>query len=117
MLKRSLFLLLVLFQGNAVGETVVLDLQQAVDRALAVDPRITEKERKVDYARAQLREARNADGWRVGMNTFLGIAPKTRGGFFEKADGSIGIPPNAFDINGLAPWYYLSFSVIKPLHT
>lgn len=117
MSRLIFFLLLVLSQGNALGEVVVLDLQQAVDRALNVDPRITEKERNVDYARAQLREARSADGWRLDMNTFLGIAPKVRGGFFEEEDGSIGIPSDAFDVDGLSPWYYLSLSAIKPLHT
>ena len=112
-----LVLLLLCIPLSVAAETVVLDLPQAVERAMSVDPRILEKERRVDYARAQLREARSADGWRFGMNTFLGVAPRTRGGFFEKDDGSIGVPANAFDINGLAPWYYLDMSIIKPLHT
>ncbi|VAX02230.1 hypothetical protein MNBD_GAMMA20-1380, partial [hydrothermal vent metagenome] len=107
--RLSLFLLIALLplsQGQA--ETVVLDFQQAVDRALEVDPRITEKERHVDLARAQLREVRGADGWSLNMNTFLGFAPKVRGGVFEttNADGtkSIGVAADAFDIDGLSPW-------------
>jgi len=114
-----LLVLLPLSQGQA--ETVVLDLQQAVDRALEVDPRITEKERYVDLARAQLREVRGASDWALDMNTFLGFAPKVRGGIFEttNTDGtkSIGVPSDAFDINGLSPWYYLDIALIKPLHT
>jgi len=120
--RLALFLLLVLLplsQGQA--ETVVLDLQQAVDRALQVDPRITEKERHVDLARARLREVRGADGWSLNMNTFLGFAPKVRGGVFEttNTDGtkSIGVASDAFDINGLSPWYYLEMRLVKPLHT
>ncbi|MCF6211408.1 MAG: TolC family protein [Gammaproteobacteria bacterium] len=120
--RLSLFLLIALLplsQGQA--ETVVLDLQQAVDRALEVDPRITEKERHVDLARAQLREVRGADGWSLYMNTFLGFAPKVRGGVFEttNADGkkSIGLASDAFDIDGLSPWYYLEMRLVKPLHT
>ncbi|HHH48495.1 MAG TPA: TolC family protein [Gammaproteobacteria bacterium] len=120
--RLTLLLLLVLLPlPRAQAETVVLDLQQAVDRALAVDPRIAEKEYHVDRARAQLREVRGAGGWALDLNTFLGFAPKVRGGIFEttNTDGtkSIGIPSDAFDINGLSPWYYLEARLIKPLHT
>ncbi len=122
MIRLPLLLLIVLLplsQGRA--ETVVLDLQQVVDRALELDPRITEKERYVDLARARLREVRGAAGWSLNMNTFLGIAPRVRGGVFEttKADGtkSIGIASDAFDISGLSQWYFLQMRLIKPLHT
>lgn len=120
--RLTLLLLLALLPlSRGQAETVVLDLQQAVDRALQVDPRITEKERHVDRARAQLREVRGAGDWALDLNTFLGFAPKVRGGIFETTnmDGtkSIGIPSDAFDINGLSPWYYLEATLIKPLHT
>ena len=121
MRRGASFLLLLALGGVAHGETVVMDLEQAVERAVAVDPRITEKERKVDLARAQLREVRGAEGWNFDMNTFLGIAPTVRGGFFETTNDngtkSLGIPSDAFDINGLSPWYYLDIKLTKPLHT
>ena len=116
-----LSLLLFLAPTGGRAETVVLDLDQAVERAVAVDPRIIEKERKVDLARAQLREVRGASDWNFDMNTFVGFAPTVKGGIFEVSnpDGtkSLGVPSNAFDINGLSPWYYLDIKLIKPLHT
>ncbi|MEE8378881.1 MAG: TolC family protein [Gammaproteobacteria bacterium] len=105
---------------QAHAETVVLDLPQSIERAMSVDPRITEKEKLVDAARALLNEAQGADGWMFGVNSFVGLAPKLRGGFFETTDGSnkgVGIPDDAFDFNGISPWYFMDLSVIKPLHT
>ncbi len=106
---------------QAQAETVVLDLPQSIERAMNTDPRITEKEKLVDAARALLSEAQGADGWIFGVNSFVGLAPKLRGGFFETSGGSgeqgVGIPDNAFDFNGISPWYFVDFSLIKPLHT
>jgi outer membrane protein len=103
------------------AETIVLDLQQSVKRAMATDPRIVEKEKLVDKARGLLHEAQGAKDLMVGVNTFVGLAPKLRGGLFETTDKNgnkiIGVPDNAFDINGVTPWYYLDFSLIKPLYT
>jgi len=113
---------LALLSAAAGAEPLELDMAQALERALAVDPRITEKERYVDYARAQLREARGAGGWSFDVNTFVGLAPTVKGGIFESTDPNTGrriidVSADAFDINGLSPWYYLDFKVIKPLHT
>jgi outer membrane protein len=115
----SLCLLSVL--GTAQAETIVLDLPQAVDKALSRDPRITEKEHLVEAARGLLAEAQGADGWMFDVNAFVGLAPTVRGGFFETTDSegnkTVGVPNNAFDIDGLSPWYYTEFKVIKPLYT
>jgi outer membrane protein TolC len=106
---------------QAQAETVVLDLPQSIERAINTDPRIAEKEKLVDAARALLDEAQGADGWLFGVNSFIGLAPKLRGGFFETTDAGgekvVGIPDDAFDFNGISPWYYVDFSLIKPLHT
>lgn len=114
-------LLLLASISLAQAETVVLNLQQSIEKALVVDPRITEKEKLVNAARALKDEAEGANGWLYGLNTFVGIAPKLRGGLFETTDSqgnkNVGIPDDAFDINGLTPWYYADFSVIKPLST
>jgi outer membrane protein TolC len=107
--------------AQAQAETVVLDLPQSIERAINTDPRITEKEKLVEAARALLSEAQGADGWIFGVNSFIGMAPKLRGGFFETTDinnnKSVGIPDDAFDFNGISPWYYIDFSFIKPLNT
>ncbi len=107
--------------AQAQAETIVLDLPQSIERAMNTDPRITEKEKLVDAARALLSEAQGADGWIFGVNSFIGMAPKLRGGFFETTGSSgeqgVGIPDDAFDFNGVTPWYFVDFSLIKPLHT
>lgn len=103
------------------AETIKLNLPQSIERALATDPRITEKEKLVDAARALKDEAQGAKGWIYGLNSFVGFAPTLRGGLFETTDSGgkkgVGIPNDAFDIEGLTPWYYVDFSLIKPLHT
>ncbi len=103
------------------AETVVLDLPQAISRALATDPLVIEKQQLVQAARSQLREARGAKDWIFDVNGFVGLAPTVRGGLFETTDASgtrsVGIPRNAFDIDGLSPWYVVEFGAIKPLHT
>lgn len=119
-----LFIFLLCFScvlATAQAETVTLDVVQSVERALKSDPRIEEKEKLVEAARNLLAEARGADDWLFDVNTFIGFAPTLRGGLFETTDSnnntSVGIPDNAFDIDGLSPWYYVDFSFIKPLHT
>jgi len=111
--------LLAVSTGQA--ETVVLDLPQSIERALKTDARIDEKEKLVEAARGLLAEARGADDWLFNVNSFVGFAPTLRGGLFETTDDTgkrtVGIPDNAFDIDGLSPWYYVDFSFIKPLHT
>lgn len=107
--------------GSVQAETLSLDLPQSIERALKTDARIDEKEKLVEAARALLAEARGADDWLFSVNSFVGFAPTLRGGLFETTDGTgkktVGIPDNAFDIDGLSPWYFVDFSFIKPLHT
>jgi len=107
--------------GTAQAETVMLDLPQSIERALKTDARIDEKEKLVEAARGLLAEARGGDDWMFNVNSFVGFAPSLRGGLFETTDSSgkqsVGIPDNAFDIDGLSPWYFVDFSFIKPLHT
>jgi outer membrane protein TolC len=107
--------------GPAQAETVLLDLPQSIERALKTDTRIDEKQKLVEAARYLLAEARGADDWLFNINSFVGFAPTLRGGLFETTDDTgkkaVGIPDNAFDIDGLSPWYYVDFSFIKPLHT
>jgi len=121
-MRLLIFTIILMFAlDTAQAETVVLDLPQSIERALKTDARISEKEKLVEAARGLLAEARGADDWLFSVNSFVGFAPTVRGGLFETTDSSgkrsVGIPDNAFDINGLSPWYYVDFSFIKPLHT
>lgn len=116
---KQLFLVtgLYLLLGVAQAETVVLDLPQAIERAMQSDPRITEKEKLTDAARALLQEAEGAKDWIFDVNTFVGLAPTVRGGITTDGSGNVVIPSNATDVKGVSPWYRLELAVIKPLHT
>jgi outer membrane protein TolC len=123
MLRIRLFLATVLaFTANmAAADTVTLDLQQTIDRALANDARISEKRAQVDVARGLLNEAQNSDALRFDANSFLGLAPRLRGGLFDGVDANgesfVGVPDDAYDLVGVTPWVYLQFNIIKPLYT
>lgn len=101
----------------AAGE--VLSLDQAIDRALKYDARVREQEHLVEAARGLQKEAEDATDSIFDVNFFVGLAPKTRGDAFEEyQEGeSPQIRKDIFDIKGIAPWYNLEFTVIKPLWT
>jgi len=99
----------------------LLTLEQAIEKALNSDPRISEQRAMVKHAEAQLAEAENGNGLVVSANTFLGISPGLTGGLFDGSCGS-GVECKSrndrFDLaEGLSPWYYLQYSFIKPLAT
>ena len=66
----------------APASAVTLDLEEAVERALQTDPRISEREHLVDAARGLLQEALGSDDVFLDVNTFLAVAPGTDDGFF-----------------------------------
>jgi outer membrane protein TolC len=103
--------------GSAQAGTVVLDLPQSIERALHSDPRITEKEKLAEAARALLQEAEGAEDWIFDVNTLVGLAPTVKGGLTTDADGNMVIPDDALEMDGVSPWYYLEMAVIKPLYT
>lgn len=100
---------------RAAAEEFTYNYQQAVERALALDPRITEREKLVDVARGLLDEAKDSASWMYDFNAFLGIAPSIRGGFFEGPDGRF--DPDSLDFEGVGPWYNLDFTVVRPIYT
>ena len=106
---------LTLLVNHAVAEDFTFNYDQAVERALSLDPRISEREKLVDVARGMLDEAKNSASWVYDFNAFLGVAPSIRGGFFEGQDGRF--DPDSLDFEGIGPWYNLDFSVLRPLHT
>jgi len=94
---------------------VTLSLDDAVERALATDPRIEERQRLVDAARALLQEAEGSDDLIFDVNAFIGLTTKIDGGFFA-ADGTTP-RSDKYEYNGLTTWSSVSFSIIKPLYT
>ena len=99
------------------AEPVIMNLEQAVVKAFNSDPRISEKERLVEVARGLLEEAEGAESWIFDVNTFLGLSPDVKGGIFEDVDGNINIDADAFDFNGVSPWYSLTFEIVYPFNT
>jgi outer membrane protein len=106
---------LCLLAGNAAAENYTFNYEQAVERALALDPRISEREKLVDVARGLLTEAKEGDSWIYDFNAFLAVAPSIRGGFFEGPDGRF--DPNSLDFEGIGPWYNLDFTIVRPIYT
>jgi len=111
-------LLCVAWFSSPRADTVTLD--QAVDRALAHDPRIEEVTHLVDAARALVDEAKGHEGWSFDVNAFLGLVPSVSGGFFEGGGctpGNCNVRSDRYDANSLSLWSNVSLSVIKPLYT
>lgn len=100
---------------NASAEDYTFNYEQAVERALALDPRISEREKLVDVARGLLEEAKGSNSWIYDFNAFLAVAPSIRGGFFEGPNGRF--DTNSLDFEGVGPWYNLVFSIVRPLYT
>ena len=98
-----------------------MSLEQVIEKALNSDPRIGEQRAMVKHAQAQLSEAENSGDFTVSVNTFLGISPGLNGGLFFEDDcsGTGCVSRNdRFDLaEGLSPWYYIQYSLIKPLKT
>lgn len=107
------------------GRAETINLEQAVQMSLAADPRIKEREQLVEVARGMLQEVHGNFGWRVNANAFIGLAPKTEGGFFQNQGGdnnTCNTPPctlstSGDDWNGLSDWTHLSIALTKPLYT
>ncbi len=96
--------------------TVTLSLDQAIERALQVDPRISEKQHFVSKAEALLSEAKSYGDVSADVTFLVGITNGLdEGGFFE-ADGKT--PRRGrYDFDGTSLLTVLQFSVIKPLYT
>lgn len=104
------------FASAADAETpLTLSLDEVVERALAADPRIEERQHLVDAARALLQKAEGSDDLIFDVNAFVGLTTQVEGGFYE-ADG---VTPRSdkFEYNGLSTWSAVQFSIIKPLYT
>lgn len=121
-MNKAFGLLFVLFLSVVQAETITLE--QAIEKALQNDPRISELENFVKQAQALKREAEGSSGLQLISNTFIGLSPALEGGFFS--DDQCGASGNVcksradrYKIidSGLSPWWYLEFGLIKPLKT
>jgi outer membrane protein len=104
------------------GQADTINLQQAVEMSLTADPRIKESEQVVEAARGLLQEVQGNMGWRVGVNAFVGLAPKVEGGFYEGGAQSCTAFPctprsDGNSWNGVSDWSHIGFALIKPLYT
>ena len=116
-LITTLFCCAASFLPTAHAENIVLDINQALERAYNTDPRISEKEKLVDAARGLLEEANGAESWMFDVNTFLGLAPDVKGGILEDSQGNLTINKDALDFTGVSPWYSLQFQIVYPFST
>lgn len=119
MKKLALGLFAFLSSGFVHAET--LNLQQVIDKALQADPRISEMEAYVAKARAQQEEVFAKGDIRLTLNSTLGLSPGFKGGVFTQdpcgssVDCKLRTDRYNYKKNGLSPWWYMQFALIKPL--
>jgi len=114
--------LALLYASFAVHAADKLDLEQAIELALAHDPRIDEKQAFVRKARGLLQEAEGSEGFRYSVDSFLALSTGLDGGFYEGGEDSCSSNcaprDDAYDFDdGLSLWAGLTFSIVKPLAT
>jgi len=104
-------LVLVFFTPLAwAGEPVVLDLETAIHKALALSPEVQEARAAIIYAKARQDEA---EAWRwpqLSAVAVFGPVPKARG-------DQVYSPDNASSIHGLTWFARLEASLMQPLYT
>ncbi|MFP4154271.1 MAG: TolC family protein [Halothiobacillaceae bacterium] len=117
----GILLLACLFAGRVAAEP--LTLEQAVDMALAADPRIDEQRANVEAARALIDEVTGNRDPIVDLNLYAGLALRKSGGFFANgsnrcsAGEDCALRDDAYDLDGLTPTFGVELSIIKPLYT
>lgn len=100
--------------GSALAE--VLTLEQAIERAMHHDARISEREKLVQVARGLLQEALGSDDLIYDVNAFTGLTTQVDGGFFDSASTTES-RSDRYKWNGVSTWSAVQFSIIKPLYT
>jgi outer membrane protein len=121
-LSRILFALAALASLAPTQAATRVNLQQAIDMALAADPRIEEKRAFVRKAEALLQEAEGKGGLHFSITSYLALASGVDGGFYQNGASSCSSNceprDDAYDFDqGLSLWAGLTFSIIKPLTT
>lgn len=114
--------LALLYASFALHAADKMDLEQAIELALAHDPRIDEKQAFVRKARGLLQEAEGSEGFRYSVDSFLALSTGLDGGFYEggadSCSSNCAPRDDAYDFDdGLSLWAGLTFSIVKPLAT
>jgi len=114
--------LILALTSQALMAKTSLSLDEAIQLALAYDPRIEEKKAFVRKAQAMLDEAEGSADFRYGVDSFLAIATGLDGGFYEGGAEtcSTNCTPRSdtYDFNdGFSLWAGMTFSIVKPLAT
>ncbi len=101
-----------------------LTLEAAMERAVAVDPRLEVRRQEVAHARALLQEVEGQLGPRMDLDAFVGLSPAVSGSPFEAEPcGGSGQSPcrlrrDRYSLEeGLSPWLFTQFTLVKPLYT
>ena len=113
-ISSGLTAVLMLFIAASV-QAEVLTLEQAIERAMHHDARISEKEKLVAAAQALLQEAQDSDGVIFDVNAFTGLTTQVEDGFFKPGTT---IPRSGrYSWDGVTTWSSLQFTIVKPLYT
>jgi len=120
-MKNLFFILLVVIAAPASAVTTI-NLDQAIEMALAADPRVEEKKAFVRKAQALLQEAEGTGGLRYSIDSFLAITTGVDGGFFQGGETSCSTNceprDDIYEVeDGFSLWGTFTFSIIKPLTT
>ena len=119
--SRALLLASLLLLVAPAQAVTRINLEQAIDMALAADPRIDEKRAFVNKAEALLREVEGKGGLLVNLNSYLALTTDVDGGFYtggrESCDVNCQPRDDAYDIDNVSLWLGLTFSIVKPLTT
>ncbi len=111
-----------LCSGSGLYAQETLDLEQAIELAMAHDPRIDEKLAFVRKAQGLMQEADGGKGLRYSIDSFLALSSGLDGGFYEggknSCSGDCKPRDDQYDFDdGLSVWGGMKFSIIKPLLT
>lgn len=105
---------------TAPSNTIELDLEGAIARAMIHDHRIGEKQALVGVSEGLVAEAEGALGVQVEGVLALAVTTDVDGGFFT--DGTVAgnnqnVRDDLYDPDGFGPWFNLQFRVVQPLYT
>ncbi len=121
-MKNLLLILLFCMLSIPASAVTTLNLDQAIEMAMAADPRIDEKKAFVRKAEALLQEAKGTGGLRFSIDSYLAITTGVDGGFYTDGETTCSTDceprDDTYDFeNGFSLWGTFTFSIIKPLTT
>lgn len=105
--------------GSLPAFAETLNLDEAIAKAQATDPRIAERQAKVKHAQALLQEAEGATGWIIDLTSALALTTKVEGGLFEDgaAASNATVRDDVLDFDSVVPFASIQGGLLKPLWT